>query len=74
MTRVKAKSHPKTPEEIIKILRSISRVEIDEHGVLSAFFEKDQTGNSINGFIPGTFTRELLALIEAELNNELIDE
>jgi hypothetical protein len=30
--------------------------------------------HSITSFIPGSFTRELLSLIEAELNGELVNE
>jgi hypothetical protein len=56
----------KTPEDIVKILHSITKVEIDQ-GELDTYFEDDKNPSGIRGFIPGSFTRELLELIEEHL-------
>lgn len=58
---------PKTTEEIIKILHSITKVEIDDCNNLDTWFDNDVVPSGINGFIPGSFTRELLELIEKHI-------
>ncbi|MCK9567424.1 hypothetical protein M0R72_00575 [Candidatus Pacearchaeota archaeon] len=59
-----------SPEKVIEILRSISKLEIDREGVLDVWFEGGESAESIHSFIPGSFTRELLILIEEHLNPE----
>lgn len=61
----------KTPEEIIKILKSIDNLVLDKDGCLEVFTNKGSHGEVITSFIPGSFTRELLTLIELEMNGEL---
>jgi hypothetical protein len=59
----------KTPEEIIKVLHSITKVKIDQ-GELDTWFDDDTIPSGIRGFIPNSFTRELLELIEVHLLEE----
>ena len=59
-----------SPEKVIEILRSITKLEIDHEGVLDVWFEGGESAESINSFIPGSFTRELLVLIEQHLSHE----
>lgn len=52
-------------EKIIEILHSISKVKVD--GDLEVWFNQDEDPEAITSFIPGSFTRELLELIEKHL-------
>jgi len=56
----------KTPEEIVEVLHSITRLSVKD-GELDVWFEGDPYVNGIRGFIPQSFTRELLELIEDHL-------
>ena len=56
-----------TPEQIIEILRSIQKVSLYENKYLDVWFN-DSYPVSISSFIPGSFTRQLLELIEQHLN------
>lgn len=59
-----------TPEEIVDILQSIERVEVvgDE---LEIYLKGDTTGASVyTGFVPGSFTRELMELIYHHMTPE----
>lgn len=50
-------------QEIVDILQSIEKVQIAD-GELEIFLRGDETGASVcTGFIPGSFTRELMDLI-----------
>ena len=55
-----------SPEKIIEILRSITKLEITKTGELDTWFDVSYP-ESINSFVPGSFTRELLELIESHL-------
>jgi ribosomal protein L40E len=61
----------RTPEEIVKILNSIVQVNVDD-GYIEVLF--DDSGNygpsSKEAFVPGSFTRKLLELIEDHLCND----
>jgi len=59
-----------SPEKVIEILRSITKLEIDPEGFLDVWFEGGTSAESPNSFIPGSFTRELLVLIEEHLSPE----
>lgn len=68
----------KSPEEIIKILHSIQNVRLDSSGCVevlfnppSSTFEDGWDPNS--GFKHNSFTKNLLELIEAELNGKLAE-
>jgi hypothetical protein len=50
-------------ESIVELLHSIKKLSVDG-GYLEAWFDKDQYGSSITSFIPDSFTRDLLELIE----------
>ena len=52
-----------TPEKIVKILHSIKILSVKD-GELDVCFDKDCYFSGISGFIPGSFTRQLLELIE----------
>jgi hypothetical protein len=56
----------KSPEEIITILHSIRCVKIDCNE-LEAYFEESTIPETIPSFIPGSFTRELLELIDKHI-------
>ncbi len=56
-----------SPGLIVNILHSISKLKIDEFGELEAWFDDSQYPEVSTGFIPGSFTRELLELIERHL-------
>jgi len=59
-----------SPEKIIEILRSIEKVSLDASGQLDTLFIDSTSGpEGIRGFIPGSFTRELLELIEWHLQD-----
>jgi hypothetical protein len=57
-----------TPEQIVEVLHSIKRLSI-ESGELDTWFENSYLNlpESIMSFIPGSFTYELLLLIEGYL-------
>jgi hypothetical protein len=66
----------KTPQEIVKILHSIKNVRLDSDNCVEVLFDPPSTtfedGWDPNvGFKHNSFTRNLLNLIEAELNGEL---
>lgn len=50
-------------ENTLELLHSIKRLSV-EGGYLEAWFEDDEYGSSITSFIPGSFTREVLELLE----------
>lgn len=50
-------------ENTLELLHSIKRFSVAD-GFLEAWFEDDECSSSITEFIPGSFTRELLELIE----------
>jgi hypothetical protein len=58
---------PKTSEEIVKILHSITRVEVDTCNNLDTWFEDGVVPSGINSFRQGSFTKELLELIEKHM-------
>lgn len=61
-----------SPEEIVGILHSIETLYVGD-GYLEVRFKEtklDSGGESISSFIPGSFTRELLELIEDHLFEE----
>jgi hypothetical protein len=59
-----------SPEKIIEILRSIDKLTIDSNGELDTLFIDSTSGpEGITEFIPGSFTRELLELIEWHLSD-----
>ena len=52
-----------TPQEIVDILQSITDVAVVD-GELEIWLDGDTTGPSVcTGFVPGSFTRELMDLI-----------
>lgn len=53
----------KTPEQIIEILHSITKVSVKDKE-LDVWFNNDPNMSGLRGYIPGSFTRELLELIE----------
>jgi hypothetical protein len=55
-----------SPEQIIEILRSIKYLSITD-GELDTYFVDSEIPEGINSFIPGSFTRELLEMIESHL-------
>lgn len=57
-----------TPEQIITILHSIKKVALEEDGCIEVWMDEDICGASARSFEWGSFTRELLALIEEYLN------
>lgn len=69
----------KTPEEIIQILRSIESLTI-KYGVLETTFNDtpklgdDRDVSAISSFQPGSFTYELLVLIESHLTADDTEE
>lgn len=56
-----------SPEKIIEILRSIEKLSVDDGELDTLFVDSTSGPESISGFIPGSFTRELLELIEKHL-------
>ena len=65
-----------TPAQIIELLHSIEDVRLDAHGELEVKFKDpdpfSKDGWEANsGYIHGSFTQELLFLIEAALRGEL---
>jgi len=60
----------RTPEEIVKIMHSILEVDVDE-GYIEVLFDDSVYGPSNkNSFVPGSFTRRLLELIEEHLMSD----
>jgi len=59
----------KTPEEIVEILHSITKVSIED-GELILRQYSDQYPACIRSFIPGSFTHQLLKMIEDYLLGE----
>jgi hypothetical protein len=57
-----------TPEQIVEVLHSIKRLSI-ESGELDTWFENGYLNipETIRSFVPGSFTRRLLELIEGYL-------
>lgn len=59
-------NNQKSPEDIVTILHSINTVQVDCNE-LEVFFEDSTIPETIPSFIPGTFTRELLELIDRHI-------
>lgn len=55
-----------SPEDIVKILHSITKLSVAD-GELDTWFEFDETPSGIRSFVPNSFTRKLLELIEDHL-------
>lgn len=55
-----------SPEKIVEILHSIKKFSIED-GELDTWFEDSQYPEGIRGFMPNSFTRDLLELIERHL-------
>lgn len=55
-----------SPEKIVEILHSIVKLEMDGNE-LNVYFDGDENVNVANSFLPQSFTRELLELIEDHL-------
>ncbi len=53
-------------EDIVKILHSIKKFSVED-GELDTWFEDSEYAEGVRGFIPGSFTRELLELVERHL-------
>jgi hypothetical protein len=67
-----------SPEKIVEILHSITKLNIDEFGELEVWFDDIQYPSVSAAFIPGSFTRELLELIaehlaKAHFENQVLD-
>lgn len=58
-----------TSEEIVGIMRRFRGFEVNP-GDLDAFEEDDQFPTSIRSYTPGSFTRDLLELIEHHMRGE----
>lgn len=50
-------------ENTLELLHSIKRISVED-GYLEAWFDDEEYGSSITSFIPGSFTREVLELLE----------
>lgn len=64
-------------EEILEILRSLKTLELDKDGRLDVSFHDVEPAwgmSSINEFVPNSFTRELLELIEYHMSEPSEDE
>lgn len=59
-----------SPEKIIEILHSITGISRDNAGGVDFTFDGGQSPEVANGFIPGSFTRKLLELIEEHLKEQ----
>ena len=57
---------------IIEVLRSITALELESDGCLVVGFDNETDRSSMRSFAYGTFTRNLLILIEAELHKESV--
>jgi hypothetical protein len=58
-----------TPEEVIEILHSIKKLSV-KYGELDTWINDDKYSSRIQGYMPGSFTRELLELIQKHLLND----
>lgn len=67
---LKFKQKQYSKEEILFIIRSIKDIAIDEEGCLDTWVELDEYPSSIQSYIPGSFTYELLELIEKHMLGE----
>lgn len=65
------KNNQKTPQQIVEILHSIKDVRLNQNGDLEVKFNEAPTDDweSIFGYNHGSFTQQLLLLIEDELLN-----
>jgi hypothetical protein len=61
--------HSHSPEMIVKILHSITKLHIDEFGELEVWFDGEKNPSVSTAFSPGTFTRQLIELIEDHADN-----
>lgn len=59
----------RTPEEIVKILHSISEIRVTNEDT-EVFFDDSPIAESISGFERGSFTRQLLEFIEEYLTDD----
>lgn len=60
-----------TPEQILEILKSISKINLDGNGILEVQYT--DTGDevfTISEYVKGSFTRELLELIDRYIEEE----
>jgi hypothetical protein len=57
----------KSSEEIVVILRSITKMSFDSTGDFDVWFDNDEHPSGIHEFMPDSFTRELLELIADHL-------
>lgn len=55
-----------TPESILEALHSIKRISIEE-GELDTWIGDDASASSVREYMQGSFTRDLLELIEKHL-------
>lgn len=67
-----------TPEQIITVLHSIKKVVLEPDGCIEVFMGDNETTKELNGssarsFEYGSFTHQLLALIEEYLNGTDIE-
>lgn len=60
----------KTPQDILNILHSITKLHTIEDGQLDTYFDNSEEAMGISEFVSDSFTRELLELIEYHLLNE----
>lgn len=58
-----------TPETIIQVLHSITEVKLNSDGEVDAWFDGEADASGKREFEYGSFTRELLELIEEHLSN-----
>jgi hypothetical protein len=58
-----------SPEKIVEILHSITKLDIIG-GELEVWFDNGEHSEVCTSFIPGSFTRKLLELIESHLVGE----
>lgn len=59
-----------TAKQIIYCMSLIKNIKLDNDGCLEAWINNDSYSSSINSYEPGSFTRELLELIEKHLEKE----
>jgi hypothetical protein len=59
-----------SPEAIVGILHSITKLKLDKVGDLDVWFDNGEHPEGIRSFVPGSFTKELLELIEEYLGAE----
>ncbi len=73
MSKENEMSNKKKPEDIVKILHSITELSI-ANGELDVWFDKNPNPSSPSSFVPESFTRDLLELIELHLLGHLNQE